>query len=127
MNVTITGTLSSPISSGRIVPACIDERVQRIVAGLNARAQTDRRARQTNTALDIDGICYVETVDGRTFLYTGTRCTARHFGCIELEGQTGRRRIRTRIKQLLANFDHVVAIRPAINARLQRCWTTENR
>ena len=71
MNVTITE--DPRLADIEVAVSCprIDERVQRIVAGLNAfeRKLTGERDGATYR-LDIDGICYVETVDGRTFLYT---------------------------------------------------------
>ena len=101
MNVTITE--DPRLADIEVAVSCprIDERVQRIVAGLNAfeRKLTGERDGATYR-LDIDGICYVETVDGRTFLYTEDAVYPTPL-------------------RLLANFDHVVAIRPAINARLQ--------
>ena len=70
MNVTITE--DPRLADIEVAVSCprIDERVQRIVAGLNAfeRKLTGERDGATYR-LDIDGICYVETVDGRTFLY----------------------------------------------------------
>ena len=71
MNVTITE--DPRLADIEVAVSCprIDESVQRIVAGLNAfeRKLTGERDGATYR-LDIDGICYVETVDGRTFLYT---------------------------------------------------------
>mgnify|MGYP000438300768 CR=1 FL=1 len=121
MNVTITE--DPRLADIEVAVSCprIDERVQRIVAGLNAfeRKLTGERDGATYR-LDIDGICYVETVDGRTFLvHRGRRCTARPLRLYELEDKLAGTEFVRASKQLLANFDHVVAIRPAINARLQ--------
>ena len=120
MNVTITE--DPRLADIEVAVSCprIDERVQRIVAGLNAfeRKLTGERDGATYR-LDIDGICYVETVDGRTFLYTEDAVYRTPLRLYELEDKLAGTEFVRASKQLLANFDHVVAIRPAINARLQ--------
>ncbi|MFQ8866704.1 MAG: LytTR family DNA-binding domain-containing protein [Eggerthella lenta] len=71
MNVTITE--NPRLADIEVTLACprIDERVQRIVAGLNAFDRKLAGERDGATyRLDIDDVCYAETVDGRTFLYT---------------------------------------------------------
>ena len=112
MNVTITE--DPRLADIEVAVSCprIDERVQRIVAGLNAfeRKLTGERDGATYR-LDIDGICYVETVDDAVY-----RTPLRLY---ELEDKLAGTEFVRASKQLLANFDHVVAIRPAINARLQ--------
>ena len=69
--------------------------------------------------LDIDDVCYAETVDGRTFLYTEDAVYQTPLRLYELEDKLAGTEFVRASKQLLANFDHVVAIRPALNARLQ--------
>lgn len=98
----------------------IDERVQRIVAGLNAFDRKLAGERDGATyRLDIDDVCYAETVDGRTFLYTEDAVYQTPLRLYELEDKLAGTEFVRASKQLLANFDHVVAIRPALNARLQ--------
>ena len=120
MNVTITE--DPRLADIEVAVSCprIDERVQRIVAGLNAfeRKLTGERDGATYR-LDIDGICYVETVDGRTFLYTEDAVYRTPLRLYELEDKPAGHRIRTRIQAAAGELRHVVAIRPAINARLQ--------
>lgn len=115
MNVTITE--DPRLADIEVAVSCprIDERVQRIVAGLNAfeRKLTGERDGATYR-LDIDGICYVETVDGRTFLYTEDAVYRTPLRLYELEDKLAGTEFVRASKQLLANFDHVVAIRPAI-------------
>ena len=94
MNVTITE--DPRLADIEVAVSCprIDERVQRIVAGLNAfeRKLTGERDGATYR-LDIDGICYVETVDGRTFLYTEDAVYRTPLRLYELEDK-----LRTRIQ-----------------------------
>ena len=120
MNVTITE--NPALDDIEVSVACprIDERVQRIVAGLNAFDRKLAGERDGATyRLDIDDVCYAETVDGRTFLYTEDAVYRTPLRLYELEDKLAGTEFVRASKQLLANFDHVVAIRPAINARLQ--------
>ena len=119
MNVTITE--NPRLADIEVTLACprIDERVQRIVAGLNAfdRKLAGKRDGATYR-LDIDDVCYAETVDGRTFLYTEDAVYQTPLRLYELEDKLAGTEFVRASKPLLANFDHVVAIRPALNARL---------
>ena len=120
MNVTITE--NPQLADIEVTVACprIDERVQRIVAGLSAydRKLTGEHNGATYR-LVIDDVCYAETVDGHTFLYTKDAVYQTPLRLYELEDKlTGTEFVRAS-KQLLVNFDHVTAIRPALNARLQ--------
>lgn len=120
MNVTITE--NPALDDVEVAIACprIDERVQRIVAGLNAFDRKLAGERDGATyRLDIDDVCYAETVDGRTFLYTEDAVYQTPLRLYELEDKLAGTEFVRASKQLLANFDHVVAIRPALNARLQ--------
>ena len=120
MNVTITE--NPALDDIEVSGACprIDERVQRIVAGLNAFDRKLAGERDGATyRLDIDDVCYAETVDGRTFLYTEDAVYQTPLRLYELEDKLAGTEFVRASKQLLANFDHVVAIRPALNARLQ--------
>ena len=121
MNVTITE--DPRLADIEVAVSCprIDERVQRIVAGLNAfeRKLTGERDGATYR-LDIDGICYVETVDGRTFLYTEDAVYRTPLRLYELEDKLAGTEFVRASKQLLANFDHVVAIATAAAAGQRR-------
>ena len=120
MNVTITE--NPRLAEIEVTRACprIDEGVQRTGAGLNAFDRKLAGARDGATyRLDIDDVCYAETVDGRTFLYTEDAVYQTPLRLYELEDKLAGTEFVRASKQLLANFDHVVAIRPALNARLQ--------
>ena len=120
MNVTITE--NPTLDDIEVAVACprIDERVQRIVASLGAfdRKLTGMRDGATYR-LDASDVCYAETVDGTTFLYTADAVLETSLRLYELEDRlTGTEFVRAS-KQMLVNFDHVTSIRPALNAKLQ--------
>ena len=98
----------------------IDERVQRIVSALGAfdRALVGERDGATYR-LDVDDVCYAETVDGKTFLYTADAVYQTPLKLYELEERLAGTEFVRASKQMLVNFDHVASIRPALNARLQ--------
>ena len=120
MNVTITE--NPPLDDIEVTVACprIDERVQRVVAALGAfdRALVGERDGATYR-LDVDDVCYAETVDGKTFLYTADAVYQAPLKLYELEDKLAGTEFVRASKQMLVNFDHVEAIRPALNARLQ--------
>lgn len=120
MNVTITE--NPALDDIEVAVACprIDERVQRIVSALGAfdRVLTGERDGATYR-LDVDDICYAETVDGRTFLYTANAEYQAPLRLYELEEKLEGTEFVRASKQMLVNFDHVASIRPALNARLQ--------
>ena len=120
MNVTITE--NPRLADIEVTLACprIDVRVPPMGAGHLASAPKRAGARDGATyRLDIDDVCYAETVDGRTFLYTEDAVYQTPLRLYELEDKLAGTEFVRASKQLLANFDHVVAIRPALNARLQ--------
>ncbi|WP_080802447.1 LytTR family DNA-binding domain-containing protein [Arabiibacter massiliensis] len=120
MNVTITE--NPALDDIEVAVACprIDERVQRIVALLGAFDRTLTGERDGATyRLDVDDVCYAETVDGRTFLYTKDAVFETPLKLYELEDKLAGTEFVRASKQMLVNFDHVEAIRPPLNARLQ--------
>ena len=120
MNVTITE--NPALDDVEVAIACprIDERVQRIVSALGAfdRVLVGERDGATYR-LDVDDVCYAETVDGKTFLYTADAVYQAPFKLYELEERLESTEFVRASKQMLVNFDHVASIRPALNARLQ--------
>ena len=120
MNVTITE--NPALDDIEVSVACprIDERVQRIVSALGAfdRALVGERDGATYR-LDVDDVCYAETVDGKTFLYTADAVYQTPLKLYELEERLAGTEFVRASKQMLVNFDHVATIRPALNARLQ--------
>ena len=120
MNVTITE--NPALDDIEVSVACprIDERVQRIVSALGAfdRALVGERDGATYR-LDVDDVCYAETVDGKTFLYTADAVYQTPLKLYELEERLAGTEFVRASKQMLVNFDHVKGIRPYLNARLQ--------
>ena len=120
MNVTITE--NPALDDIEVSVACprIDERVQRIVSALGTsdRALVGERDGATYR-LDVDDVCYAETVDGKTFLYTADAVYQTPPKLYELEERLAGTEFVRASKQMLVNFDHVASIRPALNARLQ--------
>ena len=120
MNVTITE--NPTLDDIEVAIACphLDERVQRIVSALGAfdRALVGERDGATYR-LDVDDVCYAETVDGKTFLYTADAVYQTPLKLYELEERLAGTEFVRASKQMLVNFDHVQGIRPYLNARLQ--------
>lgn len=120
MNVTITENPALDDIEVSVTCPRIDERVQRIVSALGAfdRALVGERDGATYR-LDVDDVCYAETVDGKTFLYTTDAVYQTPLKLYELEERLAGTEFVRASKQMLVNFDHVASIRPALNARLQ--------
>ncbi|MEC4272867.1 LytTR family DNA-binding domain-containing protein [Adlercreutzia sp. R25] len=98
----------------------VDRRVQALVAAASA---LDRRLVGTldgaTVILDASEVLYAETVDGRTFLYGPDRVLESPLRLYELEEQLAGAEFVRASKSLLVNFDHVRALRPYLNARLE--------
>ena len=120
MNVTITE--NPALDDIEVSVACprSDERVQRIVASLGAFARVLIGERDGATfRVGVEDVCYAETVDGKTFLYTADAVYQTPLKLYELEERLAGTEFVRASKQMLVNFDHVASIRPALNARLQ--------
>lgn len=98
----------------------IDRRVRAIVAAANA---DDRRlvgtADGSTFIVEAAEVLYAETVDGRTFLYGPNRVLESPLRLYGLEDQLAGTEFVRASKSLLVNFDHVRALRPYLNARLE--------
>ena len=102
-----------------IAAPAIDARVTRIVGALNAFdrrlvAELDGRTH----LVPPDDVLYIESVDGRTFLYTHDRVLQSNLHLYELEEQLNGTEFVRATRQTLVNFDHVRSLRPAIGARM---------
>lgn len=120
MNVTITE--NPALDDIEVSVACprIDERVQRIVASLGAFDRVLIGERDGATfRVGVEDVCYAETVDDKTFLYTADAVYQTPLKLYELEERLAGTEFVRASKQMLVNFDHVASIRPALNARLQ--------
>lgn len=100
--------------------AAVDRRVRALVAAASA---LDRRLVGTldgaTIILDASDVLYAEAVDGRTFLYGRERVLESPLRLYELEEQLAGTEFVRASKSLLVNFDHVRALRPYLNARLE--------
>lgn len=120
MKVTITE--NPALDDIEVAVACprIDTRVQRVVASLNT---FDRKLTGSCDGavhrIDLEAVCYAETVDGKTFLYTKDGVFETPLRLYELEDKLAGTEFVRASKQMIVNFDHVASIRPALNARLQ--------
>lgn len=98
----------------------IDRRVRAIMAAANA---ADRRLLGTDDAgtfiVEPADVLYAETVDGRTFLYGRERVLESPLRLYELEESLSGTEFVRATKSLIVNFDHVRALRPYLNARLE--------
>ncbi|MEY8460447.1 LytTR family DNA-binding domain-containing protein [Eggerthellaceae bacterium 24-137] len=98
----------------------VDRRVRALVAAASA---LDRRLVGTldgaTIILDASEVLYAEAVDGRTFLYGCDRVLESPLRLYELEEQLAGAEFVRASKSLLVNFDHVRALRPYLNARLE--------
>lgn len=119
MNVTITEDPSHAEINVAVTCPRIDARVQRIVASLNTfdRCLIGMRDKATYR-LGVGDVCYVETVEGKTFLYTASAVFETPLKLYELESHLEETEFIRASKQTLVNFDHVQGIKPYLNARL---------
>lgn len=98
----------------------IDRRVRAIMAAANA---ADCRLFGTDDAgtfiVEPADVLYAETVDGRTFLYSRERVLESPLRLYELEEALAGTEFVRASKSFIVNFDHVRALRPYLNARLE--------
>lgn len=100
--------------------ARIDARVERVIAA----AQQDGRklfgmADGFLRSVDPAGVLYVETVDGRTFLYARECVLESSAPASVLEEELAEAGFVRASRQLLVNLRHVQGMRPYLNARLE--------
>lgn len=120
MNVTISENPACADIEISIICPQIDDRVQRIVASLRTFDHKINGTRDGATFIVALGdVLYVETVDGTTFLYTRDAVLETPLRLYEVEDKLAGTEFVRASKQMLVNFDHVKAIRPFDNARLQ--------
>lgn len=120
MNVSISE--KPTLADIEVAIACprIDDRVKRIVASLNTFDHRIAGARDGVTfVVPIEEVLYAETVDGSTFLYTCDAVLETSLRLYEVEDKLAGTEFVRASKQMLVNFDHVKAIRPFDNARMQ--------
>jgi two-component system response regulator LytT len=98
----------------------IDDRVRSIVTAAN---MVDRKltgiSKGTIRVIGLDEILYLETVDGKTFLYLADDVLESPLTLSQLEKDFAHTSLIRISRQMLVNLDHVKSIRPYINARLE--------
>lgn len=98
----------------------IDRRVRAIMAAANATASRLLGTSDAGTFIvEPAEVLYAETVDGRTFLYGRDRVLESPLRLYELEEALAGTEFVRASKSLIVNFDHVRALRPYLNARLE--------
>ncbi len=98
----------------------IDERVQRIMAAVEM--ENLRLAGTIDGFLYIMGareVLYIETVDGRTFLYGEEKVYESTVTLADIESRLVGEEFVRASRQVLVNLAHVSGIRPYLNARLE--------
>ncbi|MGI6105837.1 MAG: LytTR family DNA-binding domain-containing protein [Raoultibacter sp.] len=98
----------------------INETVSRIVANLNTfnNKLIGKDNGQTHI-LSTNDIFYFETVDRKTFMYTHSKVFETPLRIYELMERFEDTEFIQISKQMIVNFDKVIAVRPEFNARLQ--------
>lgn len=98
----------------------IDDRVERIVANLEAfdRRIVGKEGGSTHL-IDAARVLYGEAVDRRVFIYTAEKVFETSLRLYELEDKLASLDFVRVSKQMIVNFNKVKAIRPDLNARLQ--------
>lgn len=98
----------------------VDRRVRAIIAAANATASRLLGTSEAGTFIvEPAEVLYAETVDGRTFLYGRERVLESPLRLYELEEALSGTEFVRASKSLIVNFDHVRALRPYLNARLE--------
>lgn len=106
-----------------------DRRVQAIVAAVNAldRKLLGEADDGSTLIVPAGAVLYIETVDGRTFLYTQDTVLESRLRLYELEELLESTEFVRISKSALANFDAVQGLRPHGNGRLQLLLTNGER
>lgn len=99
---------------------CIDGRVRRIIDAAEMGEMKFAGLRDGYLCpIDANEVLYVESVDGKTFLYTEGSVFEIQPSLTELEDALARTEFIRASRQMLVNLAHVQALRPYLNARLE--------
>ena len=72
----------------------------------------------------VTDICYIESVDGKTFLYTGDRVYETAYRIYELEEMLAQKHFLRISKPMLVNLMKIESIRPAMSGRFTAVLTS---
>lgn len=118
------------ITESEIVINCkkADASIQKIVAALNMYDQklTGILGNQTYI-LDVSDILYIDTVDKRTFLYTGTVVYETPLKLYELEERLEASDFFRAGKSTIINFNQIQSLKPDITGRFQVTLSNKER
>lgn len=96
----------------------VTEEVREIAAFVRSRQGSLTGVKDSRQyEISLPEVFYIESVDGRTFLYTRDQVYETPFRIYELEGRLGTRRFLRISKSMLLNLMKVRSIRPALNGR----------
>lgn len=77
--------------------------------------------------LSLDEICYIESVDERTFVYSQTEVYACDYRLYEIEEKIGKYRFARISKSVIVNIRKIRQIRPQLNGRFEAVLDNEER
>lgn len=124
MKVSVEEHARIPGIEVRILCPSVDDRVRAILAAVNACDQKLAGNIDGKTLIiPIGEVLYIETVDNHTFLYTEDAVLESHLRLYEAEEALADTEFIRATKSLIVNFDHVHALRPFSNARLELILT----
>lgn len=120
MQVTITEDRSVEDILVALTCPSINEQVSRIVASLRMYENRLYGLLEGKThLLASQDVFYLESVEGRTFIYTKDKTYESPLRLFEMEEKLSNTEFVRISKQMLVNFNKVRAIKPDFNARLQ--------
>ena len=96
----------------------VTEEVREIAAFVKSRqGSLSGTAEGGQYEIAVSDICYIESVDGKTFLYTNERVYESHFRLYELEERLQSKHFLRIAKSMLVNLMKIQSIQPAFNGR----------
>lgn len=96
----------------------VTEEVREIAAFLKSRqGSLSGTAQARQYEIPVTDICYIESVDGKTFLYTSRQVLETGYRIYELEEQLKHKHFLRISKAMLVNLMKIQSIQPAFNGR----------
>lgn len=96
----------------------VTDQVREIAAFIKSRqGSLSGTAEQKQYEIAVTDLCYIESVDGRTFLYTSNRVYESAYRIYELEEMLKSKHFLRISKAMLVNLMKIQSIQPAFNGR----------
>ena len=96
----------------------VTEEVREIAAFIKSRqGSLSGTAKDRQYEIPVTDICYIESVDGKTFLYTSRQVYETGYRIYELEEQLKHKHFLRISKAMLVNLMKIQSIQPAFNGR----------